>query len=1188
MPQKDVMKVTSSSIFATAFAYAILGVLALALGIPPGYASPVFPAAGLAVALVLYFDYRILPGIWLGSLVINLVVAWQNGTFGGISMVIAAVVACGAVLQAWVAGRMIRHWLGEKWRHLETEKDIALFLAIGGPLCCLLAATIGTSTLYVAGVISIEEFGYSWWNWWGGDTFGVLIFTPLTLIVLLRRETGWKERRIAVVLPMLVTLCLVVAAFFGASDRQQKQHVEKIEEHGKNISQLLDHRLIAHQEALAALKRLIEVMPDMTFDQFENFTRITLQDNKDIFALSYNPYLPHASRSVFEQTMARRFISSFAITERDHDKQLVPAREHPVYVPVGFIAPLDGNRSAIGYNIYSEAIRRDAIIKAFTTKHPAVTAPIQLVQEEQKRIGVLVLVPAYRRMGEGVIDDGIKTQVSFAVGVFKIDEMVRIATKNHVPAGIIFRLTDQAADADRSLLFQSDAGQNKPTEPYVWRTELTMADRPWRLEVFPTAQYLQQQHSSFGLVIGIAGLSFAALLQIMLLAMTGRTSVISRKVQEQTVQLTQSYTEAKRREQVLAEKKEELDAIIRNFLDTLIVVNTALVVVRVNKVTCDLLGFSEQELIGRSVVEFFHDTEEYVRSVFAFYNEEKQQQSEPRRELRNVELCYRHRNGDRLPMSFNISLLQDDNGIVTGVVAGAKDVSGLRLALDKIAGQKEYIETLFDIVPGGLLAISPSHTVEKYNLAFKRMLHFCTEHLGLTQAECADTFVKKILEQQSKSDTFTLCLGRDKGAAYFKCHSTVISVLEDVASVVSIEDITDERKAEEARNLLATVIEQTGDTIIIAGTDEVIQYINPAGLKNSGFNETELIGTTQHVFTDGLMDAAMIGELRDTIAGGRSWHGRFKSRRKDDSIIEEDVTVSPVRNEEGDLTHYVSIKRDITEMTLLQGQLLQVQKLEAIGRLAAGIAHEINTPMQYVQNNVTFFERAFADIAVLVEDYKILQEAAGSKLSDEARGHLQEIDLDFLLTEIPESIRETHGGINRVVKIVAAMKDFSHPGSDEKIATDINRALESTITVSRNEWKYVAEVHTDFDPDLPRLLCLPDQLNQAVLNLIINSAQAIEETGASITSNPGRISISTRHGENFVEIRISDSGGGIPEEIHNRIFDPFFTTKEVGKGTGQGLAIVHDVVVRKHGGRINVITDPAQGTTFVLRLPIDF
>ncbi|MBB1094607.1 PAS domain S-box protein, partial [Rhodopseudomonas palustris] len=193
---------------------------------------------------------------------------------------------------------------------------------------------------------------------------------------------------------------------------------------------------------------------------------------------------------------------------------------------------------------------------------------------------------------------------------------------------------------------------------------------------------------------------------------------------------------------------------------------------------------------------------------------------------------------------------------------------------------------------------------------------------------------------------FTLRLGRDEGAAYFKCHSTVISVLEDVASVVSIEDVTDERKAEEARNLLATVIEQTGDTIIIAGTDEVIQYINPAGLKNSGFNETELIGTTQHVFTDGLMDPAMIGELRKTIAGGRSWHGRFKSRRKDDSIIDEDVTVSPVRNEEGDLTHYVSIKRDITEMTLLQGQLLQVQKLEAIGRLAAGIAHEINTPMQ--------------------------------------------------------------------------------------------------------------------------------------------------------------------------------------------------------------------------------------------------
>lgn len=315
----------------------------------------------------------------------------------------------------------------------------------------------------------------------------------------------------------------------------------------------------------------------------------------------------------------------------------------------------------------------------------------------------------------------------------------------------------------------------------------------------------------------------------------------------------------------------------------------------------------------------------------------------------------------------------------------------------------------------------------------------------------------------------------------------------------------------------------------------------------------------------------------------------FCYRAKEDGAqvpMSFDISISPVRNEEGDIASYVAIKRDVTKMDLLQKQLLQAQKMVAIGQLAAGIAHEINTPMQYVQNNVTFFERAFKDISVLVGDYKKLQESPGIELSREAREHLKGIDLDFLMEEIPESLSETHGGINRVVQIVSAMKEFSHPGTDDKTATDLNRALENTITVSRNEWKYVAEMDTDFDPDLPMVPCLPGQLNQVILNLIINGAQAIEETGASVPNNPGRISISTRHDAKWVEIRVSDSGGGIPEEIYKGVFDPFFTTKEVGKGTGQGLSIIHEVVVQKHGGSIDFISDPDKGTTFILRLPI--
>jgi signal transduction histidine kinase len=267
--------------------------------------------------------------------------------------------------------------------------------------------------------------------------------------------------------------------------------------------------------------------------------------------------------------------------------------------------------------------------------------------------------------------------------------------------------------------------------------------------------------------------------------------------------------------------------------------------------------------------------------------------------------------------------------------------------------------------------------------------------------------------------------------------------------------------------------------------------------------------------------------------------------------------------------------------------LLQAQKLEAIGQLAAGIAHEINTPMQYVRNNVSFFKRAFEDFSLLLTDYQQLQNVQGALLTEEAKNHLKSVDVAFLMAEIPESIEEIQEGIARVVKIISAMKEFSHPGSGEKIAIDLNRALESTIVVTTNEWKYVAEMVTDLDPNLPMVPCLSDQLNQVMLNLIVNGANAIEETGASYPDNPGRISISTRQDNDWVEIRVSDTGGGIPEKLRNKIFESFFTTKEVGKGTGQGLAISQDVVVVKHGGTLDFISDPGKGTTFVIRLPLN-
>ena len=275
----------------------------------------------------------------------------------------------------------------------------------------------------------------------------------------------------------------------------------------------------------------------------------------------------------------------------------------------------------------------------------------------------------------------------------------------------------------------------------------------------------------------------------------------------------------------------------------------------------------------------------------------------------------------------------------------------------------------------------------------------------------------------------------------------------------------------------------------------------------------------------------------------------------------------------------------------LQVQLVQAQKLESIGQLAAGIAHEINTPTQYVGDNTRFLQDSVADLIEIIDLYDGLLDPAQehrpcAERSAEAKAALERLDMEFLREEIPKAISQSLEGVERVATIVRSMKEFSHPGAVERQLADLNRAIESTITVARNEWKYVAEMVTDLDASLPLVPCLLGDVNQVVLNMIVNAAHAIKGVVGD-TGEKGTITVTTRCAGSWVEARIRDTGSGIPPEIRPRIFDPFFTTKEVGKGTGQGLAIAHTVIVQKHGGEIKVESEVGQGTTFIIRLPLD-
>jgi PAS domain S-box-containing protein len=305
------------------------------------------------------------------------------------------------------------------------------------------------------------------------------------------------------------------------------------------------------------------------------------------------------------------------------------------------------------------------------------------------------------------------------------------------------------------------------------------------------------------------------------------------------------------------------------------------------------------------------------------------------------------------------------------------------------------------------------------------------------------------------------------------------------------------------------------------------------------------------------------------------------------------LTITTMRRGSEEPDGFVVLGAEITARRAMEQQLRQAQKLESVGQLAAGIAHEINTPMQYVGDNIRFLRDAHAGISGLIESVLRLCPSSDPRSCDHASmienivREAERADLAYIHEEMPRAIQQSLEGVQHVSRIVKAMKDFSHPGTDRKVAVDLNRAVETTLTVARNELKYVADTVTELDPQLPLVPCLPGEINQVLLNLVINAAHAIADALPPGEQRRGRITVSTQCVEDMVELRVSDTGTGIPEDVRARIFEPFFTTKPVGRGTGQGLSLAHAVVVNKHGGQIWFDTELGKGTTFIVRLPRD-
>ena len=377
------------------------------------------------------------------------------------------------------------------------------------------------------------------------------------------------------------------------------------------------------------------------------------------------------------------------------------------------------------------------------------------------------------------------------------------------------------------------------------------------------------------------------------------------------------------------------------------------------------------------------------------------------------------------------------------------------------------------------------------------------------------------------------------------------------------------------RTLLRTMIDMIPAFIYAKDVGSRFIAMNAALARNMGTDSNTAIGKTDFDFFPPDLAKKFYADEQALIKSGAAIidleePGFDKATGMPRTVVTSKV---PLRDENGTMIGIIGIGFDITERKLAEQRLAQGEHLESIGRLAAGVAHEINTPIQYLNDSVYFIREAMQDL--LAHNAKLTAMLPVQPEVDQ--------DIEDLRNDLPPALDRVVDGLGRIAEIVRSMKEFSHVDQREMSRVDLNRAINSTLIIARSEYKYVADVVTDFQ-DMPPVTCHGGQVNQVVLNLVVNAAHAIADKVKG-TPEKGVITVKTCIEDGFAVVSVSDTGGGIPVAIRKRIFEPFFTTKEVGKGTGQGLSIAHNVI-KAHGGTLTYVTEIGKGTAFTVRLPL--
>ena len=517
-----------------AILYFILGFAGLKLGFLSGYATAIYPAAGLAFIAVLCGGIRLLPGVWVGSASINIYV---SSTFGDVSfnhLIVAALIGVGSCLQAWFASAMVKRFGRPEITKLTINKDILLFLLLAGPIACLVAASFASFIMLATNTISIDELMSQWLYWWLGDTVGVTLISPLILMTWYRQESWWQGRVKNVFIPTIIALITTILTFYYLNNIEKTIADNRLQKISQSAANTIKTEITVYKEIIRSVARFVQVTPNLQYSDFEKFTSPILNAHPNLHALSWNPHINDSYRAAFELEMGNELnIADFHISQKTVNNQLILATKKDWYTPVTYIIPRNTNKKALGYDIASNPLRREAINQAINTGELVATSPIRLIQESGDIAGILFIDSITSSYFPSIgLTQNSNSSVGFAVGVVRIENLIENLFNEASFKGFKVTLEDKHADTSNTILYSYGKKSINTDFDYVVKKDLNVGGRIWQFTIKATQDSLLTEQSLHAWQILLVGLLLSSFLQILLLIITGQSYSAHQKISQ--------------------------------------------------------------------------------------------------------------------------------------------------------------------------------------------------------------------------------------------------------------------------------------------------------------------------------------------------------------------------------------------------------------------------------------------------------------------------------------------------------------------------------------------------------------------------------------------------------------------------------------------------------------------------------